>query len=342
MKPSIDTRKDKGSILVTALLTIVVLMISLGAYLGMTAYQVRSANRSECWNMAIAVAEAGIEEGHAHLNQNGLSNLFSNGWVATGTNTAVKTRQLGSNSFTVTILSNRLARIVSVGSVWVPGSNGSNLVSRTVEVTAKNPGILDNSLLLLNSVDGSGGNAYIDSFSSTNGPYTLATRRDHGDVQCLGNSAGCVALGNTDVLGKISTTPGGSVTVGGGAVGDTNWVATQTGIEPGWVNNNMDPFVVPNAPIPAFNGFPAGNGKYNGTNYDILLQTGQYYISNLKLAGTKTMLVAGDAQLRVTSSIDIAGQASILIKSNASLTIYMDGQSAKIAGQGIINYNQLV
>jgi hypothetical protein len=341
MKSSLYNHEEEASVLVVALLTITVLMVSMGAFLGLVSYQLRSDTRSECWNMAIAVAEAGVEEGHAHLNQNGLSNLVSNGWMSTGSNTVFKTRRLGSNYFSVTIFSNRLARIVSQGAIWVPASTGSNYVTRKVEVTVKNPGILRNALLLLGSVGGNGGNTIIDSFSSTNGAYTLATRRDNADIQCLGANPGCVDVGNSQVYGKINTLPTGSVICANGAVGDTNWIATQTGIEPGWVDNSMRVFTLPDSPVATFTGSFPDRGSYQGTNYTYVLGTGKYYLSSLNLSGQGNMIVTGDAQLRISTSIKIAGQGCIIIASNASLTIYMEGSSASLSGLGIINQNGL-
>lgn len=339
MKLSIQISKVQASTLVISLITITLLMISLVAYLGLVSFEVRKASRSENWNMALTVAEAGIEEGHAHLTRNGLTNLVSNGWVSAGANTVTKTRHLGSNYFTTTIISNNFARIVSKGAAWIPGGAGSNFVSRTVEVIEKNPGILKNALLLLNTVSGNGGNAIVDSFSSTNGPYTLANRRDHGNILCLGMTPGCVDIGNSLVYGKISTLSSGSVAIQNGAVGDTNWNSTQTGIEPGWVDNALRPFTVPDSPIAAFVGVAPDKGKYAGTNYAFILGNGKYYLDKLRLSGQGNMIVTGNAELRISSDITITGQGGVFVLSNASLTIYMDGQSASIGGLGIVNYN---
>jgi hypothetical protein len=344
MKPSIHARKDNASVLVPALLTITLLLIGLGAYLTLVSSQMRSASRSESWNMAITVAEAGVEEAHAHLNQNGLTNFISNGWQRTGSNAVTKMRRLGSNYFSVILFSNSIpntARILSEGAVRVPGTSGSNYVRRTVEVTVKNPGILKNALTLLNTVGGNGGTAIIDSFSSTNGPYSLSTRRDHGDILCLGGTPGSVDVGNTAVYGKIYTVPGGTVTIQNGSVGDTNWISSTNGIEPGWWANNLKPFPVPNAPVAAFTGSVPDRGTYQGTNYTYILGTGNYHLLSLNLSGQGNMVVIGDAQLNISNNLKIEGNGCILVMSNASLKIFMDGQSATIAGNGVVNNNGL-
>lgn len=143
-------------------------------------------------------------------------------------------------------------------------------------------------------------------------------------------------VGNSKVYGKINTLPTGSVICANGAIGDTNWNATQTGIEPGWVDNSMRVFPVPDAPVAAFTGSFPDKGSYQGTNYSYVMGTGKYYLSSLNLSGQGNMIVTGDAQLRISNSIKIAGQGCIIIASNASLTIYMEGSISK-AALGTVN-----
>jgi hypothetical protein len=60
-------------------------------------------------------------------------------------------------------------------------------------------------------------------------------------------------------------------------------------------------------------------------------------MSNLSLSGHQTMFVTNHVRLLVTGSISIAGNAGIEIAANSSLEIYMQGASASIGGNGIVN-----
>jgi hypothetical protein len=70
--------------------------ITLGSYLNLVANQNLAVLRSMAWNSAIAVADAGLEEAMAHLNENGTNRTFD-GWIADGT--VIKTPLAGTNIF---------------------------------------------------------------------------------------------------------------------------------------------------------------------------------------------------------------------------------------------------
>src|SRR5436309_11390756 len=84
MKIPPASRPDSASVLVITLILTVILGVSLGSYL----LWVRSQNvlvaESQAWNAALAIAEAGIEEGLAQVNvgfgTNYLPSVATNGW----------------------------------------------------------------------------------------------------------------------------------------------------------------------------------------------------------------------------------------------------------------------
>ena len=85
-----NTRRSRpvdrhASVLLASLLFIAILSLVLASYLGLSAAQTVSVARSQAWNAAIAVAEAGVEESLAQLNAGigiGALNLTANGWEA--------------------------------------------------------------------------------------------------------------------------------------------------------------------------------------------------------------------------------------------------------------------
>src|SRR5688500_20264502 len=91
--------KRRGSILTLILVVVVLIGITLGSYLHLVSNQNQSIVRSQQWNAAIPLAEAGIEEALAHLNKN-MTNRSLDGWTTEGTN-VVKERTLGQDKFRV-------------------------------------------------------------------------------------------------------------------------------------------------------------------------------------------------------------------------------------------------
>src|SRR3954470_17248863 len=77
---------EKGSILAIMLITSALIGIMLAAYLTRVGSQNRFTQRSQVWNNAIPICEAGVEEALAHINYVATTNLAMNGWVLSGTN----------------------------------------------------------------------------------------------------------------------------------------------------------------------------------------------------------------------------------------------------------------
>src|SRR4051794_21344711 len=68
-----------GHALIVALVIGTILCITLTGYLTVVQQQTLLSARSQSWNLAITLVEAGLEEGLEHLNVNA-SNLGADGW----------------------------------------------------------------------------------------------------------------------------------------------------------------------------------------------------------------------------------------------------------------------
>src|SRR5438445_9428828 len=64
-----------GSVLLVTLATCVILGVLMGSYLSMIKSQHFSVSRGQAWNGALVVAEAGVEEAMAQLNDTNLLKL---------------------------------------------------------------------------------------------------------------------------------------------------------------------------------------------------------------------------------------------------------------------------
>jgi hypothetical protein len=264
----------------TLLMTVVVtgiLGFILAAYLTLVNSQNGSNMRSQSWNSAMPIVEAGLEEALAHLNSHGVAgqNLAVDGWTQSGSVYTV-TRNLAGAVYTVTITNYvagnpALTPIVeSRGYVVMPlqltSAQGAllaevtggtspyttiNYLGRGVRVRTRRDAIFAKGMVAKDTIDMKGNNIRTDSFDSTNplystnGMYIPAKARANGDIAVNGNptngAGGVVNVGNANIYGHVSTGPNGTIDIGAqGSVGDFTWQASNKGIQPGWSASDMN------------------------------------------------------------------------------------------------------
>src|SRR6185369_14776517 len=80
MKIKLVSRND-GSVLLATFGTAFVAGLGLASYMAIVSNQNTSVQRSQQWNAAIVVAEAGIEEAFSHINVDA-GNPTANGWTS--------------------------------------------------------------------------------------------------------------------------------------------------------------------------------------------------------------------------------------------------------------------
>lgn len=263
----------------TLLLTIVItglLGLILASYLTLVNSQNGTNMRSQNWNAAMPVVEAGVEEALAHLNQRGvdLLDLATDGWTRSGDTYSVS-RELNGARYTVTITNYLVSNpaltpiVESRGYVVMPLQVASaqnallanvaggeptttiQYLGRGVRVRARRDTIFAKGMVAKDYIDMKGNNIRTDSFDSTNplystnGMYIASKARANGDIAVNGNitngSGGVINVGNANIYGHISTGPNGTIDVGSqGSVGDFTWQASNKGIQPGYSANDMN------------------------------------------------------------------------------------------------------
>src|SRR5436190_18748708 len=114
--------KQAASALLTALVICSVFSLFVVYYLSLIEQQNLLNTRSQTWNMAIAITEAGIEEGLEHLNDNTTS-LSQAPWSYIGGSTYYRSNTLADGSaYTVFITNNSPSAIVVSGADVKVGS----------------------------------------------------------------------------------------------------------------------------------------------------------------------------------------------------------------------------
>jgi hypothetical protein len=333
-----------------------ILATLVGSYFCMIETQNRSVARSQTWNQAMTVAEAGVEEALALMNSGVQStnfNVFP--WTGAGggvfqNNTNIASCKFG-NSYYQVFITNVFAGanpvILSRG--YVPGPIGSPTLLRTVLVGTKpRPTFpVQGPMIVEVSYNANGFNVGTDSFNSTNGSYSSQIPGTNGDIVSLTTNANSVIIGNGKIQGSVRTPPGGiqgvTATVGSnGSVGDSAWISGgSTGFESGHFRDDFTLADFPDATLPNVTAWwtPKGGTAPDGLQYSYLLGPNvggnNYTVSSLS---GSVYVSASNTVLYVTSSISLTKKGDeIHIGPGASLTLYMAGATTTISGNGVVN-----
>jgi hypothetical protein len=349
-------RAESGSTLMIAVVALATISFLLISYLNLTAGVNRSVVRSQTWNDALSVAEAGIEEALINLNINGVGGLKTSG-------TGWEQYQAGVSAYTYRYLTydwvNRDYRyylvyvttngansqrpeIVCHGYKYLANSYANPVVAaagvtvpydpwvrRSIRVNCVRGSRHPRGMLAQSYIDMNGNNISTDSYDSSNTLYSTSGRYDptkakaNGDVGTNLTLTNSISVGNANIKGSVATGPGGTVSVG------------PSGFITGTVSHDMNvDFPVVNAPFTAAPGIQPGT---NGYTYQV--PPGNTLGGSLSMSGTQSLLITGPGltKLYLTGELSVTGNAFIELAAGAQLELYVGGANAKIAGKGIIS-----
>ncbi|MEI6780177.1 MAG: hypothetical protein WCQ21_04580, partial [Verrucomicrobiota bacterium] len=248
-------------------------------YLSLIQQQNTLSVRSQAWNLAIAVTEAGIEEGLQAINSS--TNLVSSEWTYDDPYYCRSNNMLDGNSYVVQIKgpATLVPEITSRSYINLPAlaagpsrtmfaavglpSGGSATVSRTVRVTcSRNPTTLFTAAMVSkHAIDLKGNGVAADSFDSsdpaksTNGKYDATKYTGNfGDVATIDSLI--VGVQNANIYGKLHTGPAGGYALGPqGGVGTHAWQAANGGgLQPDYFLQDAN-FTFPDTTTPDTSGY---------------------------------------------------------------------------------------
>ena len=339
-----------GGVLLVTLLICVILGTLIGSYLSLIQNQHLSATRAQAWNSALVVAEAGIEEAMAHINSGvKTNNLAVNSWVDMGGGVYEKTNFLGDSYSVVDI---KIPPAVTnpdpviVATAYVPGPVSRPKLTRTLQVATKPKSITGSAggMVARATINLKGSGIFMDSFDSSNtnystgGMYDPNKARDRAQVTVLSSATNAVQVDNGTIKGYVHTPPGGTVTIGSGAVGDATWIAgKKAGIETGHVvQDTATAAAEVSLPLGTSWQAPiAGKYKINGFNYKYSLNNAAAWkISSL--SGSVYISSPG-VVLYVDSTLSIGSGEQILLAPGASVSLYVGAPDANLGGNGVVN-----
>ena len=333
-----STLRQRATSLVTTLVITSIIASIFAAYLTLISSRTRQTFRNQTWESCIPICEAGVEEALVHLNNDGISGIFSNGWVQTN-GKATLTRSIGQGYYSLNLSTNTnsVVTIEARGYVPIPYARDSYL-SRNLRVTCEPKPIFPYAIVTedKNEIAGT-----VDSFNSsspsasTNGLYDLTLARDQAFVGANKKNKSKILKikSKAKVYGNIAVGAGSTTDVSGSAsVGDNSWInGSNTGVQSGHSSDDMNLYFPP-VSEPFLGGYwTPSSGTVGGTNYTYVLGTGDYQLSSLKLDKDEVLLVTGEARLKVTGKIEVKKEGLLWVNTNASLKVYA-ADDVKIEG----------
>jgi hypothetical protein len=328
--------REAGNVLMVALVISGITGLALLSYLSLISSQSVMTARSQVWNSALPLVEAGVEEALAHITVSP-EKWDTNGWKWTGGYYWLR-RDFGDGYYFVT-LSNKSVPVIT-SKAYLRAPHSSNQISRTVQVTVATKSGIGPGLGARRKIDMNGNKLYVDSFDSTDplysdssGSYDVNRRKAGATVASNLGIEDAVSLGNADIYGRVATGMGGSVDVlKNGVVGDMAFHQSGgTGIQSGFSSSDAD---LPFPPIEAPTSGKSPPSEKSGSSYTLLLTNDVYEIGSLK----GEVKVYGKATLIVRTEFDIAGTEAIQLAPGASLDVYVYAATATF-GPGSYNYS---
>ena len=345
LKSTCSTRRASGgSILFATLVVIGITGLALASYMSLLQSRMKLSARSQSWNLAIPVAEAGIEEAMAHLVSSAGDNLASNGWTLATPDSYQKQVTIDSSNayFVVSISTNSPPVVRSEG--FVRNSGSAQYLSRIIKVRTTNFGLWKGLMVQQGITMASG--CSVDSYDSsnplysTNGMYAAAKASEKGLLGTTSITSNAAAI-NGKIIGNVDTGASDVLKLTSpGVVG--NKVYVNNAANAGTVQSgHLDPAYKASFPpvsVPFTGGYLApGGGTYNGTNYTYLLTGGNYQAAAMSAANIK-ILVTADTTLYLTDKFHMLGGGLLEILPGAKLKLYV-ANSFKLIGTSLVNPN---
>jgi hypothetical protein len=366
---------ESGSVFLVAIGMTALFALVIASYLTLVEGHSASVARSQSYNSAIPVAEAGVEEALSLLNKGGVwsNNLTADGWSSMAGNTTTKSNLVSNAAYYQVTISNQASgnpMIISTGVVpfnsytWAVDSmtSSNNYLSsatialmRTVQVQTTTLALSSGAIIAKSDVVFHGG-ANVDSFNSANsnlsanGQYTPTKVHDKAVVATDTTVSQAISgTGNIDIRGFVNTGPGGTVLpTGNTSIGDNNWVSNSTsGIETSRSNDNFNvAFPDVSAPTATYVESPILNQTVGGTNYSMVFEGNQYwgssnvlYNTSISISGQKNVLITGGAvtiYIPPGGDFSFGGQTYLYVAPGSSVSIYCAASSASIGGNGFM------
>jgi hypothetical protein len=169
--------------------------------------------------------------------------------------------------------------LCAILSIPVAAAADSTHIHRAVQVKTGRDSLFLDAMVAKHWIDMNGNDVMTDSFNSNdpnhsnNGRYPagdLSKLLDNGDIASNDTIKNVINVGNANIYGHVEVGPGATIYVGpNGGVGTRSWQASSTGIEPGYLNADMN-FTFPSISLPYTSGMTPSSGIITTAAYSVV------------------------------------------------------------------------
>lgn len=330
---SIFSDKQRGSVLMVTVILSAIMAVVIVSFVRLAHHENRQANLAFYANNSLNLAEGGVEQALYALNYEDWGNWTQSGGVALMDPIEL---DLGHNQTGIIQVKIRSYDsepvVIAEGRTVLPNRPA---VTKQVEVHLSRRSLFANGITSRRGARFSGGNAHVDSYSSSLGPPSSTNRNDNGSVASVSVETDAVDLSNSTIYGYVAT--GGSMpTVGpnGRVYGEDTPSGMQ--IDPNRIALDFaSDFPAVEAPTDYSEYWP------NITGTTFLGTAGAetptvYEVGNINLSGHESLQIVGPVILHVTGDVSVRGNAFIQVASTGNAEFYVDN-NFDIGGNGVVN-----
>lgn len=361
-RQSLPRHRQRGTMLIVALILCAVIGVSLGSYLSLSKSSITLANRSFFVTSSLNLAETGVEEALWCFNQVTAGVAPATAWTGWDTTSAPPAAKRTFTDFTlsggaqvrVRVLVDNYnptgstqPKVYSEATITLPSD--SRTITKALEVTLRRRSRFAMGLVAKDQITFNGNVAKIDSWNSLYNddgtargaavPYSTSVRHASGSAGSTSVAVGTVAVNNADIYGYVSV---GSSTTSGVSVGSQGIISGNFSASGGTVDysrvatdftTNFDIYNDTSTTITdiAVGSFPAVLGAAGVTRT-------YRYAGNI----TSSFEVRGDTTLLLTGSGDVinltGGSDTLTVANNATCVVYT-AADIKLTGGGVVNPN---
>lgn len=238
------------------------------------------------------------------------------------------------------------------------GSEGSTIqASEFVESTSLLITGWKYGLVCTDTIGSSGGSLTIfDSWNSSLGDYGGTNTGSNFYMICASNSSGSISLATqAKVYGNVGGREGTNQSLisfaSSASVGDTAWIASNLGMQPGHFITTSFQETIPSSSnelylpssvfnrvsIPFTSGLPFPSFALTGS----ITQSGDYFGTSLNLGGGKTLEISASCRIYFTGNFVTGGTGKMLIAPSCSVKLYSGGTISISNTTGIQNLSKI-
>jgi hypothetical protein len=357
-------RSRKGGVLLTAVIFATISALTIGSFIKLANHELRLSNVQFYSNECINLAEAGLEEALHALN------FYNwNGWSVTPDTGRLSVYDVplgraATGEFHVLVENRRGDPLVTAEGRVTAGSGLTT--TKQVQITLRTRSYFANGVTAREQITFAGGNPQVDSYFSSQGPFTSERRRDRGTVASIYVGTDPIELGNGHIWGYVFTGGQPPRIRNGTILGEdshTKQLTNSGRVDPSRITRDFSAeFPEPLAPPgPSIPGIPTSDGQFVNVGPYILTGIGSsrdlgtpfrdpsepevYHVmgnislqSDLNILGPVILVVHGNVSIGGSGGLNVGTSAAN--PENALLRVYAYNDF-KITGNGMGNATRI-